>query len=484
MNEGTLQGTRHHRPRLGRAARISLVFAIAILLISAAQVTYRYFLPTDGWLSGESLVSGEWEYFNNLAGAASDLRPGDFVIGLKGQALEAYDRQGPPSFWLAGNTVRYDVRRGEQLIQVDVPLVHWTPRAILRSFAVTPSAALNTLGTIMFLVVGFLAFFKRPDDTAARALLIFVAALGAELISGTVPDGFHTPFHPVAGFANDFFSYAIYGTLLFPALLAFTLVFPRPKGIVQRHPLLAYGPFAAGGVILVVLLLFPNAFQVGWFGTLAMLFLAVASLIHSAVTMRDAISRAQLLWAIGGMVLGLGLFALTFPSAFEWVSPRLAYWFAVVSGLAMPVMGLGLAMAVLRYRLFDVGVIIRRTTAYAILTALLAIIYFGSVVVLQQALTPLIGDATPAVVLSTLLIAALFLPLRRRVQQVIDRRFFRRKYDAEKVLERFAATARDETDLDALTAELVRVIQETMEPEHVSLWLRPAQNEPGPSRNA
>jgi hypothetical protein len=139
-------------------------------------------------------------------------------------------------------------------------------------------------------------------------------------------------------------------------------------------------------------------------------------------------------------------------------------------------MGLGLAMAVLRYRLFDIGVIIRRTTAYAILTALLALVYFGSVVVLQQFLTPLTGDTAPAVVLSTLLIAALFLPLRRRVQDVIDRRFFRQKYDAEKTLAAFAATARNETDLDALTAELARVIQETMQPEHVSVWLRPSQN--------
>lgn len=109
--------------------------------------------------------------------------------------------------------------------------------------------------------------------------------------------------------------------------------------------------------------------------------------------------------------------------------------------------------------------------------ALLGLVYFGSVVVFQRLLTPLTGESTAAVVLSTLLIAALFLPLRRRVQDIIDRRFFRRKYDAQRTLEAFAATVRDETDLDALMVELMRVIQETMEPESVTVWLRePSSN--------
>ena len=142
----------------------------------------------------------------------------------------------------------------------------------------------------------------------------------------------------------------------------------------------------------------------------------------------------------------------------------------------MIILPLCLAIGILRYRLFDIDVIIRRTTSYAIITGLLALVYFGSIVVLQQILSPISGDSTPAVVLSTLLIAALFLPVRRRVQDWIDRRFNRTRYDAEKTLAAFAATARDETDLDALLAELVRVIGETMEPEQVSVWLRPADS--------
>ena len=106
------------------------------------------------------------------------------------------------------------------------------------------------------------------------------------------------------------------------------------------------------------------------------------------------------------------------------------------------------------------------------------LVYLISIVVLQGIFSRLTGqDSTLATILSTLLIAVLFLPVRRRVQTLIDRRFYRRKYDAAKVLEGFAATARDETDLDRLTAELARVIQETMEPESVSVWLMPARDE-------
>jgi hypothetical protein len=159
------------------------------------------------------------------------------------------------------------------------------------------------------------------------------------------------------------------------------------------------------------------------------------------------------------------------------------YQLSVVASLGIPVIGLGLVMAVLRYRLFDIDIIIRRTTSYAILTGLLLLVYFGTVVILQRLLSPLTGESRVAVVLSTLIIAALFLPLRRRVQATIDQRFFRQKYDAEKVLNAFAATVRDETDLDALTAELARVIQETMQPEFVSVWLAPTDR-PGPSSDA
>jgi MFS family permease len=200
------------------------------------------------------------------------------------------------------------------------------------------------------------------------------------------------------------------------------------------------------------------------------LLVALGSQIYRYFRVSGPVERQQTKW----FLFGLGLFVLLFPFSDVPVIQRLE---ALNGSLTLTIIPITIAIALLRYRLWDVDVVIRRTAGYAILTGLLLLIYFGSIVILQRLLAPLTGDSTLATILSTLLIAALFLPLRRRVQEAIDRRFFRRKYDAARVLEGFAATARDETDLDKLTVELLRVIQETMQPEHVTIWLRDTKYE-------
>jgi hypothetical protein len=147
-----------------------------------------------------------------------------------------------------------------------------------------------------------------------------------------------------------------------------------------------------------------------------------------------------------------------------------------------PLLGIPVAtgIAIFKYRLYDIDIIVNRTLVYGSLTMMLIALYFGGIVVLQSAFVVLTGDrSTLAVVASTLLIAALFNPMRRRIQRVIDRRFYRRKYDARKTLEAFSTKLRDETDLEALNDELVGIIKETMQPTHVSLWLRPATSPEG-----
>jgi hypothetical protein len=147
--------------------------------------------------------------------------------------------------------------------------------------------------------------------------------------------------------------------------------------------------------------------------------------------------------------------------------------FTIVPTFILPSLG----VALLRYRRFEINVIIRRTLVYSALT--LGLVYVGGIIVSRTLVAPLLGGSELAIVASTLTIAALFTPMRKRIQNVIDKRFYRRKNDAAQVLAAFGATVRDETDLDRLIAEMLRKVDETVQPEFVSLWRRQPQREVG-----
>jgi hypothetical protein len=193
--------------------------------------------------------------------------------------------------------------------------------------------------------------------------------------------------------------------------------------------------------------------------------------------------RQQTKWVVFGILLWLVLMGLLgVPYIIEINRPPgspLPWWSLATSTgwwLTLAIVPLALSIAVLRYRLYEIDLIINRTLVYGSLTAMLVALYFGGVATTQAIFNALTGQEQQpqlAVVVSTLVIAALFNPLRRRIQGFIDRRFYRKKYDARKTLEAFSAKLRDETDLDALNDDLMEVVRETMQPAHVSLWLRP-----------
>jgi len=145
-----------------------------------------------------------------------------------------------------------------------------------------------------------------------------------------------------------------------------------------------------------------------------------------------------------------------------------------------------MGIAILRYRLYEIDLIINKTLVYGALTAMLAVVYFVDIVVFQEVLLALTGQTSQlAVVASTLVIAALFNPLRRRIQSFIDRRFYRRTYDAAKTLEAFGSRLREQTDLEKLCEDLAEIVDETMQPSHISLWLRfPSFSPPNSSESS
>jgi hypothetical protein len=210
-----------------------------------------------------------------------------------------------------------------------------------------------------------------------------------------------------------------------------------------------------------------------WFGTpwtIGLLVLTIGGVASMVLRYRrgQAGEKEQIKW----LVYAFGLFAAVYSglAVFEG-EDQLPLAIGLLFPLSIALIPVAITVAILRYRLFDIDVIIRRTLVYTVLTGLLAAVYFGSVVLLQSLFR---GEQTSSlsVAASTLLATALFTPLRRRIQNVIDRRLFRRRYNAQRVIERFGGAAQNQAHLEKLTADLLAVIEETIQPRFGGVWIR------------
>jgi hypothetical protein len=353
----------------------------------------------------------------------------------------------------------------------------------------------STLINPTFATLGALIVSRRPGNVIGWIFCVSGIVGGIQIFSGqyaTVAlfsSDAQLPGGAVAAWLSTLMQTSVVAAALFLILLFPTgsLLSPRWRIVgwtaglaiatslislaLQPGPLRDFGPsqnpFGIEGTVIL-----EPVEAAGGVVFLACFFAAIASLIARFYRSRGE-ARLQLKWFAYAAVLGI--MAILFGSVLvpASIDDRFGTLVWTVAPLGLPISA---GIAILRYRLYDIDLIINRTLVYGALTAALVSVYLGGIVVLQGAFRALTGQESQlAIVASTLAIAALFGPLRRRIQGFIDHRFYRRKYDAAQVLAAFNVRLRDEVDLDALRGDLVGVVDDAMRPSHVSLWLRPPE---------
>lgn len=336
-----------------------------------------------------------------------------------------------------------------------------------------------TVGAFTFILIGALIFLRRSSSRMALFASITLVLFGGS-IGRTAAEGLIGAVEVKGGLIGMLaIGVKFLGTVSFPILF---YLFPSGHWAPRWTRWLVI-PVVIDGLLLVAV---PQALQTRYTIALNLLFVVIVFLTITAQVRRyfyisTLTERQQTKWAVYGFALGAGAFAaitiltsLVFPQAFA--TPLGNIFTNVAIGTAMSMVPVSIGIAILRSRLFDVDILIKRTLTYGVVTATLAILYLVGVIGLQGIVRPLTGQQGQQpwmIVLTTLVIAALFTPLRRGVQAVVDQRFYRSRYDATRTLERFTTSLRSDIDLASLTEHLIDAVDETMRPAHISLWLRP-----------
>ncbi len=466
-----------------RSGRLSaLAISLAVAAVTAVFIWARASQPVDGTrlLTTSMIWKENGVVIVENGGSPSGLQSGDLVTAVDGIEMETWARalfnpRMPRPAYEIGSPVEYTVVRGGQTRQVAVSPVLFSFRSVLADY----------WGVLFFALVaqlvGTFVFIRQQDDPAARILFIwawltchtYAWSLGlqlSDLIQGSI-FWLYSILTPVSWL------------LFWCASLHFGLVFPQKVTFIEQHP------GRLRWIYLGAFLFFFSLTGLEWLQTRSVLawigswnrvgylisFLYLAAMVvfilwsyrHSRVPG----SREKIRWVVyGGLVSGLGGLLL-------WILPPLIFGKPLISvnllGVMASIFPITMAIAVWRHHLFDIDQLINRTLVYTLLTVILGLIYFGMLILLQMIFRNLAGEQDQiTLVISTLSTVMLFTPLRDWLQRTIDRRFYRRKYDAQKTIERFAYLVRDEVELEAIEKALMEVVDNTLQPKQAALWMR------------
>jgi hypothetical protein len=464
-----------------RFPRWLIPFGIACMLIPLAFIVLHLTTPSDGMRlsSGTVMFTQNGVVVSPYSPDEQGLTEGDVVTAVAGQSMETLATKlfvpgAARPRWRVGDQVVFTIERDGRSLETVIGMGPLPVKTIISSY----------WGVILFAfasqVVALFVLLRKPHDPAAQAF--FIWALSG---SHSYAWSFFLQVNDITG-ALGFWLLRLstpgLWLIYWPAGLHMALVFPKKLPLVERRKWLIPSLYLGSLAFFLIL--------VGWSwmrtdnillwleswslpeDLIAVVFLAgtLGTIFYQYRSSASYDDRMKMRWAVYGASLA-GLIGLIF-----WILLPMITGESILSpnllGLIMLLFPLSLAVAIVRHQLFDIDLIIRRTLVYGILSAVLLGIYFISVVLLQQIIRAATGATSPlAIVVSTLLIAALFNPLRGWVQGAIDRRFYRSKYDAAQILANFAATVRDDVELEAMTESVLRVVEDTLQPESVSLWL-------------
>ena len=467
-----------------------ILFAAFCLLLVGAFIFLHWITPSDGARLGRdlSVFTPQGAVLTHYTNRPGLLQNGDILVSVNGRSIadraSAFFKPAKPQAdQQIGQNAVYSLLRDGALINLEVPLARLPWQAILSEH----------WGALLFFLfsqaLAAFVYWQRRSDPAAQAFFIWAFSgchtytwafylQTSDLIGGT---GFWLYHAAATGLWLIFWAAGVHMLLVFPRqILKPENLRPRLLGLYLSPFLLFAGYIGVAWLYSESILTWWNSWFTGQFVVAALSIVAMIGLmIRQYATARTMIEKRKIRLVVFGGVISTGLgLVLYFLPGLLLDRPLLS-----PNGLGLinfPFI-IAIAVAIWRYHLFDIDIIIRKTLVYSLLTGVLSAIYFGSVIVLQNLLTGGHGGAgipssppSPGViVVTTLLIAALFSPLRRRIQDFIDRRFFRRKYDVEQALADFATAARSQTDLKTLSGDLLRLVQETMQPQQVGLWLKP-----------